>query len=117
MGEVAGLPPGADTDSGREEAAAAPPAAYRRLIERVQTLVQACGKQMIGWGEIAPATLVPTTLVQHWRPAGSPAAAVRQGARAQPALGAPQGLIRAEDTAADGGNAESGARDTAKARE
>jgi hexosaminidase len=36
---------------------------------------------MIGWDEIAPATLLPTTIVQQWRPDASPAAAVKQGAK------------------------------------
>ena len=36
---------------------------------------------MIGWDEIAPTNLLPTTLVQHWRPDGSPTAAVAKGAK------------------------------------
>jgi hexosaminidase len=40
---------------------------YRRFVERVQGIVQARGKRMIGWGEIAPANLAPTTIVQHWK--------------------------------------------------
>ena len=40
---------------------------YIRFIERVQDIVMANGKQMIGWGEISPAKLAPNTIVQHWR--------------------------------------------------
>lgn len=40
---------------------------YLRFVERVQGIVTANGKQMIGWGEIAPANLSPSTIVQHWR--------------------------------------------------
>jgi hexosaminidase len=40
---------------------------YRRFIERVQGIVTANGKQMIGWGEIATANLPPTTIAQNWR--------------------------------------------------
>ena len=40
---------------------------YRRFVERVEGIITANGKQMIGWGEIAPANLKPTTIVQHWR--------------------------------------------------
>jgi hexosaminidase len=40
---------------------------YLRFVERVQGIVNANGKQMIGWGEIAPANLVPNTIVQHWK--------------------------------------------------
>ena len=36
-------------------------------MERVEGIVRANGKQMIGWGEIAPAKLNTRTLVQHWR--------------------------------------------------
>jgi len=40
---------------------------YLRFVERVQGIVTANGKQMIGWGEISPANLSPSTIVQHWR--------------------------------------------------
>jgi hexosaminidase len=40
---------------------------YLRFVERVQGIVAANGKQMIGWGEIAPAVLTPGTIVQHWK--------------------------------------------------
>jgi hexosaminidase len=40
---------------------------YLRFVERVEGIVTANGKQMIGWGEIATANLKPNTIVQHWR--------------------------------------------------
>ena len=40
---------------------------YLRFVERVQGIVTANGKQLIGWGEIAPAKLAANTIVQHWR--------------------------------------------------
>ncbi|MFN8581394.1 MAG: beta-N-acetylhexosaminidase [Gemmatimonadaceae bacterium] len=40
---------------------------YKQFIERVQQIVTAHGKQMIGWGEIATANLAPSSIVQHWR--------------------------------------------------
>jgi hexosaminidase len=40
---------------------------YLRFVERVQDIVTANGKEMIGWGEIAPARLTPNTIVQHWK--------------------------------------------------
>jgi len=40
---------------------------YLRFVERVQSIITANGKQMIGWGETAPAKLAPTTVVQHWK--------------------------------------------------
>ena len=40
---------------------------YLRFVERVQGIIHANGKQMIGWGEVAPANLAATTIVQHWK--------------------------------------------------
>jgi hexosaminidase len=40
---------------------------YLRFVERVQGIINANGKQMIGWGEVAPAKLAPNTIVQHWK--------------------------------------------------
>ena len=40
---------------------------YLRFVERVQGIITANGKQMIGWGEIATANLTPNTIVQNWR--------------------------------------------------
>jgi hexosaminidase len=40
---------------------------YRGFIQRVQGIVDRNGKRMIGWGEIAPASLTPTTILQHWK--------------------------------------------------
>ncbi|HEY0995809.1 MAG TPA: family 20 glycosylhydrolase, partial [Gemmatimonadaceae bacterium] len=34
---------------------------------RVDSIVRAAGKVAIGWGEISPAAISPTTIVQHWR--------------------------------------------------
>jgi hypothetical protein len=44
-------------------------------------IVQSHGKQTIGWDEIAPAPLLPTTIVQHWRPRALPREAVEKQAR------------------------------------
>jgi hexosaminidase len=40
---------------------------YRRFVERVEAIVRRHGKRMIGWGEIAPASLHPSTILQHWK--------------------------------------------------
>ena len=55
---------------GGDEVQKLPPEQYRQFIERVQGIVQKNGKEMIGWDEIAPIKLLPTTIVQHWRPKG-----------------------------------------------
>ncbi|MCL7454587.1 MAG: beta-N-acetylhexosaminidase [Anaerolineae bacterium] len=64
--EIAALTPGPYLHIGGDEASATDPADYVRFIERVQGIVQAHGKQMVGWEEIAQADLSPTSIVQHW---------------------------------------------------
>jgi hexosaminidase len=54
---------------------------YARFIERVQAIVQGHKKQMIGWDEIAPVNLLPSSIVQHWRPKESPKVAVAKGVK------------------------------------
>jgi hexosaminidase len=81
VGEIAAMTPGPYFHVGGDEVKTLTADQYRTFIERVQGIVQSRGKQMIGWDEIAPVNLLPTTLVQHWRPDGSPAAAVAKGAK------------------------------------
>ena len=78
--ELAAMTPGPWIHIGGDEVKTLTPEQYVRFIERVQTIVSSHGKRMIGWDEIAPAKLLPTTLVQHWRPKTEPMAAVAQGA-------------------------------------
>jgi hexosaminidase len=66
--EIAALTPGPYFHMGGDEVQTLTPAQYRAFVELVQTIVQRHGKQMIGWDEIAAATLLPTSIVQHWRP-------------------------------------------------
>jgi hexosaminidase len=39
---------------------------YRNFITRVEQIVTTAGPRMIGWGEIAPVSILPNTIVQHW---------------------------------------------------
>ncbi|MBI4674741.1 MAG: beta-N-acetylhexosaminidase [Chloroflexi bacterium] len=78
--ELAALTPSAYIHIGGDEAHATDKDAYVRFIERVQQIVHAHGKQMMGWEEIAQAQLSPQTIVQHWF-SDHAAQAVRQGAR------------------------------------
>ncbi len=52
---------------------------YRAFVERVQGIVRAEGRQMIGWGEISPAALDASTVVQHWIPDSSAVHVARGG--------------------------------------
>jgi hexosaminidase len=78
--ELAALTPGPYLHIGGDENQKLTADQFRRFIERVQPIVQKQGKEVVGWGDIAPATLLPTTIVQHWRPEAShiaPAKAAR----------------------------------------
>jgi hexosaminidase len=75
--EIAALTPGPYFHVGGDEVQKLTPQQFIQFVERVQTIVEAEGKQMVGWGEIAPARLSPTTIVQHWRPEASRVAAAK----------------------------------------
>jgi hexosaminidase len=64
--EIAALTPGPYFHIGGDEASATEPEDYVRFVERVQGIVQAHDKQMVGWEEIAQADLSPTSIAQHW---------------------------------------------------
>jgi hexosaminidase len=68
VGEIAAMTPGPYFHMGGDEVKTLTPAQYRAFVERVQTIVAAHGKQMIGWDEVAAVTLLSTSIVQHWRP-------------------------------------------------
>ncbi len=71
--EIAALTPGPYFHAGGDEVKTLTPDQYKQFIERVQKIVQSHGKEMIGWDEIAAAALLPTSIVQHWRPDASKA--------------------------------------------
>jgi hexosaminidase len=79
--EIGALTPGAWFHVGGDEVKTLSAEQYTGFINRVQTIVQSHGKQMIGWDEIAPANLLPTSVVQHWRPKTTPKDAVAKGAK------------------------------------
>jgi hexosaminidase len=65
--ELAALTPGPYIHIGGDEVQSLTTEQYRAFIERVQGIVQAHGKTMVGWEEVGQAALLPGTLVQHWR--------------------------------------------------
>ena len=79
--EIAALTPTPYFHIGGDEVKTLTPQQYIQFIERVQKIVNSLKKQVVGWDEIAPAELWPSTVVQHWRPDGAPTAAVKQGAK------------------------------------
>jgi hexosaminidase len=66
IGEVAALTPGPYIHIGGDEAKSTPDADYIPFIQKVQDIVKAHGKQMIGWEEISKTKLLPTTIAQAW---------------------------------------------------
>jgi hexosaminidase len=68
VGEIAAMTPGKYFHMGGDEVKRLTPAQYKLFVERVQAIVQKHGKEMIGWDEVAATTLLPTSIVQHWRP-------------------------------------------------
>lgn len=68
VSEIAAITPGPYFHMGGDEVKTLTPAQYNTFVERVQTIVHAHGKEMIGWDEIAAVKLAPTSIVQHWRP-------------------------------------------------
>ena len=65
--EISLLTPGAYFHIGGDEVEKLTHTQYLTFIARMQTMVNANGKRMIGWGEIAPAQLAPSTIVQNWK--------------------------------------------------
>lgn len=80
VGELAALTPGPYIHIGGDEAQATNHDDYLYFISRVQDIVRAHGKRMIGWEEIGQAVLEPGAVAQQWAP-GHAAAAAKQGAQ------------------------------------
>jgi hexosaminidase len=89
--EISAITPGPYFHVGGDEARRTEDAEYVAFIERVQGIVEAHGKRMIGWDEAATTSLSPASYVQLWRPlwpepgapepdSGSAAAILQQGA-------------------------------------
>lgn len=82
LGELAALTPGPYLHIGGDEAFATPKAEYAAFLTRVQPLVAALGKTVMGWQEISAVAGDRPRVMQHWRPEGVDprlVAAVRQG--------------------------------------
>jgi len=79
--EISSLTPGPWFHIGGDEVETLSPGQYAAFIERVQSIVRSHGKEMIGWDEIGGAKLLPTTIVQYWRPNASARDAIRQGTK------------------------------------
>jgi len=80
MRELAALTPGPYLHIGGDEVSSVNPSEYAAFVNRVQAIVSARGKRVVGWEEIAQAQLLPTSIAQHWSSDWAQLA-VHQGAR------------------------------------
>ena len=64
--EISAMTPGAYYHIGGDEVPRLTKTQYLTFIERMQSIVNSKGKTMVGWADIAPASLTTGTVVQHW---------------------------------------------------
>jgi len=81
FGELATLTPGPYLHIGGDESHVTKLEDYIPFVNKVQEIVSATGKQIIGWDEIALSTLKPNTFVQFWAKADNALKGVKQGAK------------------------------------
>jgi hexosaminidase len=80
IGEIAALTPGPYIHIGGDEPSTLSSADYIAFVDRLRPIVEAQGKQLVGWEEIGQAHLSSTTIVQQWVGKGA-ALAAAQGAK------------------------------------
>lgn len=78
--DLAAMSPGEYIHIGGDEVATLAAPQYIKFIERVQGIVNAHGKKMVGWEEITKARLLPTTVAQQWK-SDSATAALQYGSK------------------------------------
>jgi hexosaminidase len=79
--ELSELTPGPYLHIGGDESHATKKEDYILYVNKAQDIVQAHGKQMIGWEESAQSKVKPNTIVQFWSKAAYAQSAVAQGAK------------------------------------
>jgi hexosaminidase len=79
--ELAALTPGEYIHIGGDESHATKIEDYIPFINRVQDIVIAHGKKVLGWDEIALSTLKPNTVAQYWAKDENAEKAVAQGSK------------------------------------
>ena len=79
--ELSELTPGPYIHVGGDESHVTKKEDYIPFIERVQEIVLANGKQMIGWDETTLSALKPTTVAQYWSKAENASRGVAKGVK------------------------------------
>ncbi len=81
VGEIAAISPGPWFHIGGDESHATPKKDYLPFIEKLQGIVAAHHKKVIGWDEIAQTPLKKGTMVQYWANTKNVRTAVKKGAK------------------------------------
>jgi len=79
--ELAAITPGPYIHIGGDESHVTPMEDYIPFVNRVQKIVASHGKKVIGWDEIANATLIKDAAVQYWANDKNTTKGVEQGAK------------------------------------
>ncbi len=79
--ELSEMTPGPYFHIGGDESHSTKEADYIYFVNRVQPIIESYGKRVIGWDEIANATLVDNAVVQYWAKDENALKAVEQGAK------------------------------------
>jgi len=67
ISEIAAITPGRYIHIGGDEATVTPEADYRYFIGRVNSIIESCGKKMIGWNPVQKGDdMSSETIVQYW---------------------------------------------------
>ncbi|MFE9690191.1 beta-N-acetylhexosaminidase [Micromonospora sp. NPDC005806] len=66
LGEIAALTPGPYLHLGGDEASSTTASDYATFMNRVQQIVAAHGKTVVGWHDIVNAPTLPSTVAQYW---------------------------------------------------
>jgi hexosaminidase len=81
VGELAAITPGPYIHIGGDESHSTKREDYIPFINRVQKIVLAHGKKVLGWDDIAISSLEPNAVAQHWSNKKNAEMAVAQGAK------------------------------------
>jgi hexosaminidase len=81
VGELAALTPGPYIHIGGDESHVTKMKDYIPFINRVQGIVVSHGKKVIGWDEIANASLLPSSIIQFWANTKNASLGTGQGAK------------------------------------
>jgi hexosaminidase len=99
--ELSALTPGPHFHVGGDEVEELTGPAYNAFIERLEGIVEANGKRLVGWDEVAMAEIGPQATIQLWRPLWPAEEEVAlDSAKAEAAAALQNGVMRAVESGA-----------------